>query len=166
MMNGAESCTCINHYAHMLEKGWLYQWFKFIYLMLGIYVASRILIDFDEYPVIVRILAAHIPALIYIFIVDRIPVLMTKVFGANNVLAIVDKRKITLFLEKPFELPLEDLQSIEFGSDSYFKRWQLPFLKNRIKAQYSDRAVVIPTRVDYAPLYRFIHALNRRLPEA
>ncbi len=163
MTGDMESRVRINHYAHVLDKGWCFQWFKFACVVLVIYMGSRILQASDQYPIILRILAAHVPAIIYLFVVENLPNVLTKIFGANTLIGVVDDNGITLYLEDCVELPLKDLQSIEFGSDSYFKRWQLPFLKNRIKAQYSDRAVVIPTRVDYAPLYRFIHALNRRL---
>ena len=164
MAEDAASSVRINHYAHVLEKGFFFQWFKFICVILVIYIASRILQASDDYPIILRILAAHIPAIIYLFIVENLPRILTKLFGANRLVGVADDNQITLYLEDCVEIPLEDLKSIEFGSASYFKRWQLPFLKNRIKAQYRDRELVIPTRVDYAPLFKFIHELNRRLP--
>lgn len=164
MASDKEIAVQINHFAHALETGSFYQWLKFVCLFLGIYTAWQIFNEIEDFPAIIRILLAVIPVLIFLILIDSLPSLISKVAGSNKTLAVVSESVLTLFLEDQVELPLKDLERIDFGSESYWKRWEIPFLKNRIKAQYSDREIIIRTSVDYAPLYKFINELNHRLP--
>lgn len=153
----------INRFAHALETGMLYQWLKFIFSIIGLYLGWQILIGFDNLPIIARILLAHVPYLTFYLLIDRLPVFISKVFGAHKLLAVANESNLTLYLEENIEIPIKGLKSVDLGSNSFLKRWQWPFLKNTLTAHYDDRNLVFLTKVDYQPLYQFLKDMNGRL---